>query len=102
VELKCKIEGMFLNVIDEFNEQADEDSKLTIHPNEVLFGDQGRLDSLGLVNLITIIEEHIEDTFNITIAVADDKAMSRNRSPFRTVGSLFDYILELVEEHQNG
>ena len=68
----------------------------------MLFGDGGVLDSLGLVNLITLIEEHVEDEYDLTITLADEKAMSRKTSPFRTVGSLIEYVSELLEENQDG
>jgi acyl carrier protein len=57
------------------------------------------LDSLGLVNLITLIEETIEDEFDVTVTLADDKAMSRKTSPFRTLNHLLEYVGELLEAH---
>jgi len=61
-----------------------------------LFGGESLLDSLGLVSLIVSIEEAIDDKFNTSIILADEKAMSRRTSPFSRVSSLVDYILELV------
>ena len=92
----------FFEVIDEFNDQTEQDKQLKKHKEEVLFGDGGVLDSLGLVSLITLIEEQVEDEFELSINLADEKAMSRKNSPFRTVGSLMAYVIELLEEHRNG
>jgi hypothetical protein len=61
-----------------------------------LFGGESLLDSLGLVSLIVSIEEAIEDQFNTSIILADEKAMSRRTSPFSRVSYLVDYILELI------
>lgn len=61
-----------------------------------LFGGESLLDSLGLVSLIVSIEEAIEDQFNTSIILADEKAMSRRTSPFSKVSYLVDYILELI------
>jgi acyl carrier protein len=61
-----------------------------------LFGGESLLDSLGLVSLIVSIEEAIEDKFNTSIILADEKAMSRRTSPFSRVSYLVDYILELI------
>ena len=61
-----------------------------------LFGGEGLLDSLGLVNLIVSIEEAIEDKFDKSIILADEKAMSRRTSPFSRVSYLVDYIFELI------
>jgi acyl carrier protein len=64
--------------------------------NTPLYGKNGILDSLGLVQLIADIEE---DIYNITgkqITIADEKAMSLKISPFRSVASLTDYICNLL------
>ena len=61
-----------------------------------LFGGESLLDSLGLVSLIVSIEEAIEDQFNTSIILADEKAMSRRTSPFSRVSYLVEYILELI------
>ena len=99
---KRDLNQLLFDVIDEFNAQIDKDKQLKKQPEETLFGDGGVLDSLGLVNLITMIEEHVEDEFDVTVTLADEKAMSRKKSPFRTVGSLIAYVSELLEEHQDG
>ena len=70
-------------------------------PKTVLFGNGGILDSLGLVNLIIAIEQNIEDEYGISLALADERAMSQKHSPFRTLGSLVDYIEMLLEEKIN-
>ena len=61
-----------------------------------LFGGEGLLDSISLVNLIVSIEEAIEDKFDKSIILADEKAMSRRTSPFSRVSYLVDYIFELI------
>ncbi len=63
-----------------------------------LFGGESLLDSLGLVGLIVSIEELIEDNFNKSLILADEKAMSRRTSPFAKVSYLVEYILELINE----
>ena len=54
------------------------------------------MDSLGLVNLLVIIEQNIEDEFDVSVAIADEKAMSQKYSPFRTIGTLTNYINMLL------
>jgi acyl carrier protein len=65
-----------------------------------LFGKAGILDSLGLVTVILDVEQRLAEEFGIAIALADDRAMSQKRSPFRTIGSLADYAFLLVNEAQ--
>ena len=67
-----------------------------------LFGKGGLLDSLGLVTVILDIEQRLAEEHGIAITLADDRAMSQKRSPFRTVGSLADYAALLVRETRRG
>ena len=78
--------------LDEINENLNDAQKLIKDKNTVLFGKDGQLDSLGLVNLLVIIEQNIDDEFKIMITIADEKAMSQKRSPFRTIDTLVNYI----------
>lgn len=63
-------------------------------PDTPLFGSASRLDSLGLVNLIVAVEERLHKTLGVSLTLADERAMSRRQSPFRTVSSLAEYIDE--------
>jgi D-alanine--poly(phosphoribitol) ligase subunit 2 len=59
-----------------------------------LFGSRGMLDSLGLVQLIVLLENQLEDRYGASLTLADDRALSEKRSPFRTVGTLSDYVMK--------
>ncbi|HLH34435.1 MAG TPA: acyl carrier protein [Alloacidobacterium sp.] len=61
-----------------------------------LFG--GALDSVNVVTLIVEVEEQIAERCGASITIADDHAMSRQRSPFRTIGSLAEYVQDLMAE----
>jgi len=74
----------------------------TVDSETRLFGAQSRLDSNGLVSLIVEVEQQLNDKYGTEIVIADDRAMSRNRSPFRTIGSLAEYVHELLSEQQKG
>lgn len=63
-----------------------------------LFGKRGLLDSIGLVSLLIAVEQAVEDAFNVSITIVSEKAMSQERSPFRTIGSLVDWVDGLVRE----
>jgi len=66
--------------------------------NTRLFGGDSPLDSTALVSLVIEVEQQISETYGIAIVIADDRAMSQEHSPFRTVGSLTDYIQTLLKE----
>jgi len=70
----------------------------TIDENTRLFGSEGFLDSLKLVNVVLDTEQQINDSYNLSISLADDRSVSQTRSPFRSVGSLADYVLAVAAE----
>ena len=43
------------------------------------------------------VEENIEDEFDQSILLADEKAMSSEESPFSNVNSLSNYVASLLE-----
>ncbi|MEC8333139.1 MAG: hypothetical protein VXZ83_03345 [Verrucomicrobiota bacterium] len=60
----------------------------------MLYGIGGSLDSMALVNLIADIEDAILEKFSISISLADEKAMSARHSPYRSVTSLAEAVIE--------
>jgi hypothetical protein len=63
-----------------------------------LFGTEGVLDSMALVQFIVEVETNLEDHTGTSIVLASERAMSRRRSPFGSIGSLVEYIEELLAE----
>jgi acyl carrier protein len=63
-----------------------------------LFGGNALLDSAGLVSLLVEVEQQINGACGADILLADDRAMSQKRSPFRSVGTLAEYIVMLLSE----
>ncbi|HCE17439.1 MAG TPA: hypothetical protein DEQ80_06235 [Anaerolinea thermolimosa] len=63
-----------------------------------LIGQGAILDSLGLVSLIVEVEQRLSDELGINLILADERAMSQKRSPFRSIGALADYICDLIAE----
>jgi len=86
--------------IDEINELNGFNIPKEI--NAHLFGRDSQLDSLGLVNLIVSVEDSVNEVYNTSISIANEKAMSQKHSPFRSVDTLSDYIVLLINEEKNG
>ena len=83
------------------NEIIKECVQIALETNEVfdetvIFGAESKLESIGLVSLLVDIEQKVYEEFQKEITIASEKAMSRNRSPFRTVRSLTEFIEELL------
>ena len=100
MENRKTIENLIINAVKEINEQLPQEQQLGQSTKTVLFGKDGKLDSLGLVNFLVIIEQNIEDEFDVSFTIADERAMSQKRSPFRTIGTLADYIDMHLKENQ--
>jgi len=59
-----------------------------------LYGEGAALDSMGLVSLVLGVEERVSDELGTDVTLMDERALSQERSPFRTVGSLADYVVQ--------
>jgi hypothetical protein len=81
-------------------ESVDEKAQseiITMDETFPLFGSDARLDSLDLVSVITDVEEALSDHLDYFLSLTDDAALSREVSPFDTIGTLLDYCQELIE-----
>jgi acyl carrier protein len=61
-----------------------------------LFGSDARLDSLDLISVILDLEEALSAELDRFLSLTDDAALSREISPFDTIGTLLDYCAELI------
>jgi acyl carrier protein len=95
-KMKEKIEKIINNCIYEIAKKNNIPELLNPGEETALYGFNGKLDSLSLVHLSVKIEEELEDILEIEISLVDDKAMSQSRSPFKSVGSLRNYIFEIL------
>ena len=91
------IEIIYSTIDDEINSLPSREEPLQKSEDTILFGGPNGLDSLDLVNLIIGVEEQVCDAFDSEVALAAESAMSEENSPYRTVKSLVDYILTLLE-----
>ena len=92
-----RITALIWDAIDEVNELLPAEVRVPKRDDAVLLGESGALDSFGLVNLVVALEQRIEDEFEVSLTLADEKAMSYSRSPFRTVQTLRDYVNDLLK-----
>ncbi|MCF6243224.1 MAG: hypothetical protein L3J74_18040 [Bacteroidales bacterium] len=71
-----------------------DDENVPVNAETVLLGNNAVVDSIGLVNLIVDIESALAEK-DIEVTLTSEDAMSRRKSPFRSVDTLSDYIIEL-------
>jgi acyl carrier protein len=86
--------ALVYRAVDALNEQLAPADRLPASPETPLLGDTGTIDSVQLVNLIVATEELLLDVYDRSVSLADDRAFSRARSPFLTIGSLAGYVEE--------
>jgi acyl carrier protein len=85
-------------ITSEISKQKQIEMPAILDESTRLIGKKAVLDSLGLVNLIISVEQEINDTNGVPITIADERAMSMEKSPFKSVGTLVDYICFLIDE----
>ena|SRR5262245_21879522 len=93
----ARVMSIVYAAIDELNEQLTEENRLDKTPETALLGSAGRLDSIGFVNLIVLVEEKCQDEFGVSISLPETLATSED-NPLQTVGSFIDYMCWVVEE----
>jgi len=93
---KDKILNIIYNSMDEIKDMVeDTEGKFIKKPETFLYGSESVLDSMSTVALIVAIEQKFNEEFDKDIIIASEKAVSAKNSPFKTVSSLTDYILEI-------
>ncbi|OHD14647.1 MAG: hypothetical protein A2Y41_05930 [Spirochaetes bacterium GWB1_36_13] len=96
--MRNEIIKIVFETIQELNEDLENENLKNPTEETKLYGINGNLKSIDLVTLVSDIETKISEKFNKEIILADEKAMSQERSPFLSVKSLADYIEKLLNE----
>jgi len=87
--------------VDELNEQFPANSQIDKSVDAPLYGTGGKLESLDFVTLIMEVEEKINAEFGTDITIADDNLLSKEKSPFSTLGTLLAYLDEVLKDKGN-
>ena len=83
--------------VDELNEQLPKGVQIEKSLEAPLYGASGKLESLDFVTLIMEVEEKINAEFGTDITIADENLLSKEKSPFSTLGTLIDYLQEMLK-----
>ena len=95
-----KVTQAVMDAIDELNEQLPKEERLEKSIDTPLFGSGGNLDSLGLVSLITSVEQKIEETIGVNLTLLEDIAVLEDENPFENVNTLAGYINSIIEKNR--
>ncbi len=92
-----QVEAVIITTLKELNEELEKEALANPTADTRLFGGRGALDSLALVSFVTDLEDAIDEAFDKEVVLADEKAMSQKTSPFRSVRTLNEYIVKLLD-----
>jgi hypothetical protein len=95
---KDEISKLIIETVEGYAEENSISVKKPCSLETRLFGGDSLFDSIALVSLIVRIEEVVEEKFDKSIILADEKAMSRRTSPFSNISNLSEYILEIINK----
>ncbi len=85
--------------VDELNKQLPKGVHVEKSLDAELYGKTGKLESIDVVNFIMEVEDQIREEFGVSVTIADDRAMSQQNSPFLTLGTLSEYLAQLLNEN---
>ncbi len=93
-----QVKTIVFHAVDEINQDLKDNAKLNKSLDTILFGQGAKIDSMALVSLIVAVEEGISDEFGVAVTLANEKALSMAHSPFKSLGSMIDYVFDIVSE----
>jgi acyl carrier protein len=100
--MRDKIIQAIFGAINDINQQMPKDERLVKSPETRLYGEDGPLDSLGLVNLIVATEQHLENFCGISISLAEEHVLDEHDNRFKTVAAMADFIEFVYGESLSG
>ena len=96
-----KVVKIVIDQVEQLRDTLTEEQKFEVNKDTKLFGNNSNIDSLSLVSIIVDLEMLFSDEHGFDISLTDDRAMTREISPFDSVSSLVDFIFEIINEKQN-
>ena len=94
------IQQQVLAAVHELGEDLEIESLKTATPETPMIGIKSDVDSITLVSIIVDVEERLADYLDLELVLADERAMSQRRSPFRNAKTLAEYVFELQQQSQ--
>lgn len=93
-----RIETAVLAAIDEMNAQLPNGIVIEKALDSPLYGKTGKLESLDFVAFIVEVESKIQSEFGMDFVLTDEDLLSKESSPFVTVGSLIEHLDGVIDE----
>jgi acyl carrier protein len=98
MDRKQKMKGALFEVIEELNRLLPPEEQLQKGAQTKLADKEEGLDSLGLIILIVMVEEKVEQAFGLQVSLSNLELLEGEDNPFVTVDSLSAYLSTMLEE----
>jgi hypothetical protein len=95
-QLISMMTGLLQATLDDQNEHGSVAATASLP----LVGENAAITSMRLVSFIADLETTLASDHNLNLTLVSEQALSRAKSPFRSVDALADYILELIGEQR--
>lgn len=86
------------STVEELNGELGYPQLEKVDAGTELFGGSNGVDSLTVVRIIAEVERAAAARFGRPVVLADERAMSRRSSPYRTVGTIATLLRERLAE----
>src|SRR6266567_6376912 len=97
--MENKVENVINCAIDRLNELLPAGQSLPKERTTALLGRDGRLDSMGFVNLVVALEEELEKQLGITATLADEVML--DGQGLSTIGELHELLARVVRSRRS-
>jgi acyl carrier protein len=92
-ETRDKAYDVIYRALRAVNELLPAENQVRLSPDERLIGPDGKLDSLGYINLVAALEQEYEIAFGRSIVLGGAAPEGEAEDPFRTVATLADELV---------
>ncbi len=92
MEIRDRVLGAIFRALRAVNELLPAENQVRLTSDERLIGPEGKLDSLGYINLVTALEQEFESEFGRSLSLVTDGSSEDPADPLRTVSALADYL----------
>jgi acyl carrier protein len=95
-----RVQKAVFKAIDDLNQHLPKGSLVEKVADAPLYGKNGRLESLDFVEFIVEVEGQVQAEFGVDFFLTDEDLLSKELSPFTTVGALIDHVQKLLESNE--
>ncbi|MGA1825069.1 MAG: hypothetical protein ACMUIP_10455 [bacterium] len=92
-----EVKDLVINTIKVYLKDMYDDITTDVDSNTILLGEEGLLDSLGLINILVDIETRLKEKYN-DLSLTTELIVSIEKSPYRMISTFTDYILDQINK----